>query len=221
MCITPQWAACKGGIGNVTKAMAKAAERSGATIKMGVEVKKILVKDGKAVGVKLSTGEEISASVIVSNAEVGQTMLGMVGVEHLEAGFVKKVKKMWHDPTGVTLNLALSELPEFKFPKDRLKGLFGITPSYDYMEKAFYEYNIREIPEKRCLLGWLITRTRSATLTTCHTKRVPRPWMRRCPTPSPLAGTTPCLSSGAIASDFESETTCALGSQPGITYIDT
>jgi phytoene dehydrogenase-like protein len=155
MCITPQWSACKGGIGNVTKAMAKAAEHYGAAIKLNTAVTKILVNDGKAVGVKLSTGDEVTCNIVISNAEVGQTMLDMVGVEHLEADFVRKVQKMWYDPTGVTLNLALSELPEFKFPKDRLKGLFGMIPSYDYAEKAFYQYNVGEIPEKPCLIGYI------------------------------------------------------------------
>ena len=155
MCIAPQWAACKGGIGMVTQAMAKAAEHYGATIKLNTEVKKILVKNGKAVGVKLSTGEEITASIVVSDAEVGHTFLDLIGEEYLGADFVRKVKNVWYDATGVTFNLGLSELPDFRFPQDRLKGLFGITPSYDYMEKAFYEYNIREIPGKPCLIGWV------------------------------------------------------------------
>src|SRR5208282_5707283 len=57
-----------GGMGALTQAMASAAKAAGAEIRSGVEVIEIRVKDGAAVGVVLSTGEEISAKAVVSNA---------------------------------------------------------------------------------------------------------------------------------------------------------
>jgi len=53
----------------------------------------------------------------------------------------------------MSISLALSELPDFAFPKERLGGFFGICPSWEYAEKAWYEYTLHEIPEKPLLIG--------------------------------------------------------------------
>src|SRR6184192_4183918 len=58
-----------GGMGAVTQAMASAAIKAGAEIRNGTEAIEIRVKDSLASGVVLSTGEEISARVIISNAD--------------------------------------------------------------------------------------------------------------------------------------------------------
>ena len=63
-----------GGMGAVTQAMAAAAQQAGAEIRSGVEVIEVRVKDGVASGVVLSTGEEISAKAVVSNADPKRTL---------------------------------------------------------------------------------------------------------------------------------------------------
>src|SRR2546428_2239469 len=51
----------KGGMGAVTQAMAAAAREAGAEIRTGADVAQILVKDGRATGVALASGETIEA----------------------------------------------------------------------------------------------------------------------------------------------------------------
>jgi phytoene dehydrogenase-like protein len=58
----------QGGAGAITQAMAKSAQAAGAEIRTGVEVIEIRVNNGIATSVVLSTGEEISARAIISNA---------------------------------------------------------------------------------------------------------------------------------------------------------
>jgi hypothetical protein len=53
----------------------------------------------------------------------------------------------------MTLNLVLGEMPDFSLPQDRLESSIGICPSWQYAEKAWYEYTINEIPEKPLLFG--------------------------------------------------------------------
>lgn len=79
----------------------------------------------------------------------------MVGSEHLDAKFAKRVRNIRYESAGMTLNLALSELPDFSFPKERLTGWFGVCPSWQYAEKAWYAYTIHEIPEKPLLFGYV------------------------------------------------------------------
>jgi phytoene dehydrogenase-like protein len=152
-----QWTVNKGGLGVISKALAKSAEHFGATIKLGTNVKKILVKNGKAVGVKLTSGEEITASMVLSGAEPQVTFLDMIGEDSFEPDFVRRVKSIWYEAVGCTLSFALSELPDFKVPRDRLKGFIGFSPSYEYCEKAYYQRIIGEIPDNPIMIGFVLS----------------------------------------------------------------
>jgi phytoene dehydrogenase-like protein len=150
------WGFVKGGLKSVGEVLEKAAIKNGATIKREAEVSKILVKDGKAYGVKLASGEEIIANTIVSELELGKTFLDLVGPDHLPADFIRKVNEIIYECGGVTFNLALNSLPDFGFPEDRYRGFFGITPpGYDYFEEAFGQYHIGEIPNNICSMTYL------------------------------------------------------------------
>ncbi len=131
-----------GGAGALTQAMASAAQKAGAEIRAGVEVIEIRIKDGAATGVVLSTGEEVHARAVVSNADPKRTLLKLVDPAHLAPGFVQKLKNYRMPGTVAKVNLALSGLPNFKaLPgnNDALSGRIHIGPEIDYLERAFDE----------------------------------------------------------------------------------
>lgn len=150
------WGFVKGGMAGVAQALTKAAEANGASIKKKSEVTKILVKDGKAYGVKTINGEEITADVIVSELEWPKTFFDLIGKDQVPAAFAKGIDEIVYECGGVTMNLALSELPDFGFPEDRYRGFFGITPpGFDYMEEAFGQYQLGRIPDRLCSQTYL------------------------------------------------------------------
>lgn len=57
-----------GGVGQIPLKLAEGLQQQGGEIKYGANVTEILTERGKAIGVKLATGEEIFAKKIVSNA---------------------------------------------------------------------------------------------------------------------------------------------------------
>src|SRR5476651_316298 len=57
------WGFARGGTGAISNAIAAAAREAGVEIRTEVAVQKILVKDGRTIGVALKSGEEISANV--------------------------------------------------------------------------------------------------------------------------------------------------------------
>ncbi|MGB0127579.1 MAG: FAD-dependent oxidoreductase, partial [Rhodocyclaceae bacterium] len=61
----------EGGMHRVPQALAQLAAARGAQFRYGVEVAEILVRNGRAAGVRLASGEEIAADAVVSNADVG------------------------------------------------------------------------------------------------------------------------------------------------------
>lgn len=63
-----------GGTGALVRGLHDLIERQGGTFEFGQDVDEILIEDGKAIGVRLSTGREIFADVVVSNADAATTL---------------------------------------------------------------------------------------------------------------------------------------------------
>ena len=141
----------EGGMGAVTQAMAAAAKQAGAEIRSGVEVIEIRVKDGAATSVVLSTGEEISATAIVSNADPKRTLLKLVDSTHLSPDFVMKLQHYRMPGTVAKVNLALSGLPKFTALEGNTAALSSrihIGPEIDYLERAFDESKYGEFSKQ-------------------------------------------------------------------------
>lgn len=134
------WAFAKGGNGEVSMSIARAAASYGAEIRTEAPVSKILVKGGKAVGVVLENGDEILARTVVSSCEPRLTFLRFVGEEHLPGDFVTSMKRYRCRGSSGKVNLALDRFPDFK---DRpgigphVMGDIAICPSIDYLERAY------------------------------------------------------------------------------------
>jgi phytoene dehydrogenase-like protein len=133
----------RGGVGALTRAMAAAATSAGAEIRSAAEVASITVKDGVASGIVLSSGEEISASFVVSNADPKRTFLGLVGPTHLDPSFVVKLQNYRCSGCVAKVNLALAELPSFPALAGSgdgtaaMAGRIHIGPTLEYLERAF------------------------------------------------------------------------------------
>ena len=141
-----------GGMGQVSNALAAAAEQAGAEIRTGVRVERILVQDGKAVGVRLETGEEIKGGNIVSNADAKQTFLNMVGAQQLDSMFTHRVKQIRAKGNVAKLHFALNALPNFKeLNEQQLTQRLIVSPSLRYAERAFNAAKYGEFSESPIL----------------------------------------------------------------------
>jgi phytoene dehydrogenase-like protein len=127
----------KGGIGQLSAALASAARQHGAEIRTGAEVACIKLNDGKATGVVLKSGEEISARVVISNADPRRTFFDLVGAPNLGPTFVRRVRNIRFRGNTAKVNLALSALPRFKAKDASLSGHIVICPSLEYLERAY------------------------------------------------------------------------------------
>ena len=129
----------KGGPGALTQAMADAARHAGAEIRTNVGVSRVIVQEGRAVGVVLEDGKELPATAVISNADPRRTLLGLVDPIELDPTFLNRMRNYRSRGTSAKLNVALSALPTFTGvtnPPD-LKGRIQIGHSIDYLEHAF------------------------------------------------------------------------------------
>lgn len=130
-----------GGMGGLTAALSQAAQSLGAEIRTDADVSRIDVRDGKARGVVLSTGEQIAARAVASNADPKRTFLKLVDPTDLDPDFLNRIRNYRSSGAVGKVNLALSALPTFRGLDGNGKTLLGgrihVGPGIDYLEKAF------------------------------------------------------------------------------------
>ena len=134
------WGFAKGGTGAASEAIASAARRLGAEIRTEATVERVIVENGKAVGVALDDGTEIRARVIVSGLDPKRTFLELVEPEILPSDLVDSIRRFRIRGSSGKVNLALGELPNFTClpgAGPHLRGAISISPSIDYMERAY------------------------------------------------------------------------------------
>jgi len=155
-------------MGAISEAIAQAARFFGAEIRTGVEVARIAIRDGRAVGVTLADGTSIGARVVLSNADPKRTFLGLVGKDNLPADFVRAVSRIRFESSSFKLNLALRELPDFEaIPGTSVqphhRTIIDIAPSVDYLEHA-YDDARRGEPSREPFLEFVLQSTNDETV---------------------------------------------------------
>src|SRR4029453_15365013 len=136
------WGYMRGGMGGVTQALAAVARDLDADIRCDAEVARILVRDGRAVGVALASGDEFHAPIVASNADANVTFLQLLDRSVLPEAFVADIERISYASASLKINVALEELPNFnalpgKEPGPQHRGTIHLCPNQDYIERAF------------------------------------------------------------------------------------
>jgi len=134
------WGFARGGTGAISNAIADAAREAGAEIRVQAPIAKIIVKHSKAKGVVLADGEEIYADIISSSVDPRLTFTKLIEEGVLPSAFLEEVNRYKFRGSSGKVNLALDALPSFKClpgPGAHLRGAISISPSVEYMERAY------------------------------------------------------------------------------------
>src|SRR3989449_2087532 len=134
------WGLVRGGTGAISSAIASAAREAGVEIRTKSGISQIIVKNGRAKGVVLPNGDEIYADVISSSVDPRMTFTKLMGAEQLPTDFLEDVNRFKYRGSSGKVNMALSGLPNFKCmpgPGAHLRGAISISPSVEYMERAY------------------------------------------------------------------------------------
>ncbi len=145
------WGFARGGNGSVSRAIASAATSFGARIRTEAPVKQLLVRGGQAAGVVLENGEEYRAPVVISGLDPRRTFLDLVESRELPEDLLDQVRRFRFRGSSGKVNLALSELPDFTCMPGvgpHHKGAFSISPSVDYLERAYDDAKYGEFSRK-------------------------------------------------------------------------
>src|SRR5215217_4065149 len=134
------WGIPKGGTGGVSMSIARAAEALGAEIRTEAPVARVIVRNGRATGVALASGEEIEATHVLSSADAKVTFLDLLDSGTLDPEFEQEVRRFKFRGSSGKVNLAVDRLPDFtSLPGEgeHLRGAISFSPSMDDMERAY------------------------------------------------------------------------------------
>jgi phytoene dehydrogenase-like protein len=98
------------------------------------------VSGNQARGVVLKNGDEIRAPIVASSLDPRLTFLRLLDSGQLPDEFVEDVQHYRFRGSSAKVNLALDALPNFTAlpgPGIHLRGAISISPSIDYMERAY------------------------------------------------------------------------------------
>ncbi|MCX8517425.1 MAG: NAD(P)/FAD-dependent oxidoreductase, partial [Rhodoferax sp.] len=155
----------EGGMGAVTQALAGAAKAAGVHIRMAASVRRILVADGRTTGVELNSGQVVQAACVISNADPKRSFLQLVSPDHLDAGFVRRIKNLRCRGHVGKLHLVLQGQPAFRgLEPGKLGERLLIAPTMDGIELAFNPCKYQGYPDAP-VLEITVPSVRDKTLT--------------------------------------------------------
>ena len=143
----------RGGMGAVATALRKSAEAAGAEFRTNAGVTRTIIPDNQAVGVELEDGSEISARVILSNADPRKTFLKLVGSDDLEPDFTRRVRRLHADAGYMKLHCAAGSLPDWtalpgEGPRPHHYAQAGICGGPDVLDSAWTAARTGRLPEE-------------------------------------------------------------------------
>lgn len=150
------WGYMRGGMGSISNALAQAGKMMGVEIHTSTPVEHILVRDGRAVGVVAKGGQEFMAKTVISGVDPNITFNRLTDESDLPEEFLRQVRRINYDSASVKINLALSELPDFKAvpgkqPGPHHRGTIHICPNMQYIEDAYAD-SLRAMPSRNPIL---------------------------------------------------------------------
>lgn len=138
------WGHAIGGMGAITQAMARSAKAAGARIRLEARVARIVVENGRAVGVALGSGEIIRARAVAANVGPKLLFRDLVPEDAVAPEIRSRFTAIKTGSGTFRMNVALSELPDFTARPGTAPGPHHgagivIAPTVAYMERAYLD----------------------------------------------------------------------------------
>jgi phytoene dehydrogenase-like protein len=132
----------RGGMGNISNAIAASGKRFGMEVEVSSPVAEILIRDGRAYGVRLENGEEIHAKLVASNLNAKVTFNSIVDRRHLPEEFERNISRFKTKGASFKLLCAVDRLPQYSgFSQEKTGVEYSayahIGPTPEYLERAF------------------------------------------------------------------------------------
>jgi phytoene dehydrogenase-like protein len=137
-----------GGPGALAEALLSAARSHGVTVRCDAEVAAIRTSQGSVEGVALTSGEEIDAPIVASNADPKQTLLRLLDPAEVGPTLGWRAEHIRAPGVVAKVTLVVDGLPSIGGVDDeRLRGRIVVAPTLDDVELAFNDSKYGRISE--------------------------------------------------------------------------
>jgi prolycopene isomerase len=133
----------EGGSQAVSNAMAEVIEENDGTIMLDTLVTRILIEDGKAVGVRTKPGDEYRCRYVVSNANAPATFFELVGEEHLPKDYAQNIRDLKIGMSSFVVYIGVDH--DYR---DVFQGMHQIMINTTYDPAEGFNYMYQGVPEK-------------------------------------------------------------------------
>ncbi len=130
---------CRGSFQRLADALASVVTESGGELLLRSPVRRILVQGGRACGVVLENGQQISARTVLSNADAVQTLQELVGAEAFPRRYAAQLLRLRRSISAFVVYAAA----ELELPPGACQETF-LYPSLDH--EAAYQSSLRAEP---------------------------------------------------------------------------
>lgn len=139
-----------GGMAEFTKALTACLHHHGGETRTDAGVQEILVRDGEATGVRLHSGETISARQVIGAIDPVTLMCDLVDSSHVKDEVLDEVRKIRINGWGINntkIDVALSQRPKLLCNRPELWGSYMlVADDYDYVDRALDRAAHGELP---------------------------------------------------------------------------
>jgi phytoene dehydrogenase-like protein len=138
------WGHALGGMGAVSQAVARTAQAHGAFVRTEAAVASVIVEGGRARGVRLLSGERVSARAVAANVPPKLLFRDLVPDDAVAPELHQRFTHLKSGSGTFRMNVALSELPDFrcrpgKLAQDHHGSGIVIGPTLDYLDRAYLD----------------------------------------------------------------------------------
>ncbi|MHA1892915.1 MAG: phytoene desaturase family protein, partial [Candidatus Helarchaeota archaeon] len=98
-----------GGCIAIPKAYQHKIEKTNGDVILNAKVEKIIIENGKATGVELKDGSSFYSDIVISNADIKNTVFNLIGEKSFDKEYVKRIKELKYAKHCLALKVGLDK----------------------------------------------------------------------------------------------------------------
>jgi len=149
---TGGFAVPRGGAQRVVDALLTRLEREGGRLTLGAWVDRIIVREGRAVAVRLENGVEIPARAVLADTAAPHLLLHLIEEPHVPAWVRRKMQKYPHAWGTFKLDWALSSPVPWRVEAARDSAVVHLGDDVDDLARFAREVRAGKVPERPYLV---------------------------------------------------------------------
>ena len=143
----------EGGANRLTGALVSRLRARGGELRCAAEVSDVLLRGGRAVGVRLEDGSEISAGrAVLADVSAPALYLDLVGSEHLPDAVRADLRRFQWDSATFKVDWALEAPIPWTAQTARQAGTVHVADGIDALSRHAHHVVLRELPERPFLI---------------------------------------------------------------------